>query len=81
MIGWQQIASDELVSEFMLNALRLHDGVSWALFEDRTGLCYDSVAGQVDKLVKQGLLVDDRQQLKPTVLGSRYLNQILRAFL
>ncbi|WP_415228605.1 radical SAM family heme chaperone HemW [Psychrobacter glaciei] len=81
MIGWQQIASDELISEFMLNALRLHDGVSWALFEDRTGLCYDSVAGQVDKLVKQGLLVDDRQQLKPTVLGSRYLNQILRAFL
>ena len=81
MIGWQQIESDELVSEFMLNALRLHDGVSWALFEDRTGLCYDSVAGQVDKLVKQGLLVDDRQQLKPTVLGSRYLNQILRAFL
>ena len=81
MIGWQQIASDELVSEFMLNALRLHDGVSWALFEDRTGLCYDSVAGQVDKLVKQGLLVDDRQQLKPTALGSRYLNQILRAFL
>ncbi|WP_352309893.1 radical SAM family heme chaperone HemW [Psychrobacter sp. W2-37-MNA-CIBAN-0211] len=81
MIGWQQIASDELVSEFMLNVLRLHDGVSWALFEDRTGLCYDSVAGQVDKLVKQGLLVDDRQQLKPTALGSRYLNQILRAFL
>ncbi|WP_026037335.1 radical SAM family heme chaperone HemW [Psychrobacter sp. PAMC 21119] len=81
MIGWQQIASDELISEFMLNALRLHAGVSWALFEDRTGLCYDSVAGQVDKPVKQGLLVDDRQQLKPTVLGSRYLNQILRAFL
>lgn len=81
MIGWQQIDSDELVSEFMLNALRLHAGVSWALFEARTGLCYDSIAEQINKLIKQGLLVDDRQYLKPTPLGSRYLNQILRAFL
>lgn len=81
MIGWQQINSDELVSEFMLNALRLHAGVPWALFEARTGLCYDSIAGQVDKIIEQGLLVDDRQHLKPTALGSRYLNQILRAFL
>lgn len=81
MVGWQQIDSDELVSEFMLNALRLHNGVSWALFENRTGLSYDSIAEQINKLIKQGLLVDDRQYLKPTVLGSRYLNQILRAFL
>lgn len=81
MIGWQQIDSDELVSEFMLNALRLHEGVSWALFENRTGLSYDSIAEQINKLIKQGLLVDDRQHLKPTALGSRYLNQILRAFL
>ena len=81
MIGWQQIDSDELVSEFMLNALRLHSGVSWALFENRTGLSYDSIAEQINKLIKQGLLVDDRQYLKPTALGSRYLNQILRAFL
>ena len=81
MIGWQQIDSDELVSEFMLNALRLHNGVSWALFENRTGLSYDSIAEQINKLIKQGLLVDDRQYLKPTALGGRYLNQILRAFL
>ncbi len=81
MIGWQEIASDELVSEFMLNALRLHNGVSWELFENRTGLCYDSIATKVSKLVKQGLLVDNPEQLQPTALGSRYLNQILRAFL
>ena len=81
MIGWQEIASDELVSEFMLNALRLHNGVSWELFESRTGLCYENITIQVNKLVKQGLLVDDPEQLQPTALGSRYMNQILRAFL
>lgn len=81
MIGWQEIASDELVSEFMLNALRLSSGVEWSLFEARTGLVYKDIAIQVSKLVKQGLLVDNPEQLKPTALGSRYLNQILRAFL
>lgn len=81
MVGWQVIDQEELVSEFMLNALRLHGGVAWSLFEERTGLTLDSIAEQVNSLVKQGLLVDSDTQLQPTVLGQRYLNQILRAFL
>ncbi|WP_201547465.1 radical SAM family heme chaperone HemW [Psychrobacter sp. Pi2-1] len=81
MVGWQAIDQEELVSEFMLNALRLHGGVAWSLFEKRTGLTLDSIAEQVNNLVKQGLLVDSDTQLQPTILGQRYLNQILRAFL
>lgn len=81
MVGWQAIASDELVSEFMLNALRLHEGVTWSLFEARTGLSYDNIALEVNQLIKQGLLVDDNEHLQPTALGRRYLNQILRIFL
>jgi len=81
MVGWQAIDQEELVSEFMLNALRLHGGVAWSMFEKRTGLTLDSIAEQVNSLVKQGLLIDSDTQLQPTVLGQRYLNQILRAFL
>ena len=81
MVGWQAIASDELVSEFMLNALRLHEGVAWSLFEARTGLSYDSIDLEVNQLIKQGLLMDDNERLQPTALGKRYLNQILRVFL
>ncbi|QOD14004.1 radical SAM family heme chaperone HemW [Psychrobacter sp. 28M-43] len=81
MVGWQAIDQEELVSEYMLNALRLHGGVAWTMFEKRTGLTLDSIAEQVNNLVKQGLLVDSDTQLQPTVLGQRYLNQILRAFL
>ena len=81
MIDWHPIASDELVSEFMLNALRLHQGVTWALFEARTGLSYEHIAEQVTKLIAQGLLLEDKRMLKPTKLGQRYLNQILREFL
>lgn len=81
MVGWQAIDQEELVSEFMLNALRLHGGVAWSLFEKRTGLTLNSITEQVNSLVKQGLLIDSDTQLQPTVLGQRYLNQILRAFL
>lgn len=81
MVGWQAIARDELVSEFMLNALRLHEGVTWSLFEARTGLSYDNIALEVNQLIQQGLLVDEHEHLQPTALGRRYLNQILRVFL
>ena len=81
MVGWLAITRDELVSEFMLNALRLHEGVTWSLFEARTGLSYDNIALEVSQLIKQGLLVDDNEHLQPTALGRRYLNQILRIFL
>lgn len=81
MVGWQAIAPDELVSEFMLNALRLHGGVAWSLFSARTGLGYAEIAAQVQGLVAQGLLVDSTERLQPSQLGQRYLNQILRAFL
>ncbi|OLF38370.1 MULTISPECIES: radical SAM family heme chaperone HemW [unclassified Psychrobacter] len=81
MVNWLPIADDELVSEFMLNALRLHDGLTWSLFASRTGLSYESIARQVNKLVEQGLLVNNTELLQPTLLGRRYLNQILRTFL
>lgn len=81
MVGWLAITRDELVSEFMLNALRLHEGVTWSLFEARTGLSYDNIALEVNQLIKQGLLVDDNEHLQSTALGRRYLNQILRVFL
>lgn len=81
MINWQAIATDELVSEFMLNALRLHAGVEWSLFEARTGLSYDDIATQIESLVEKGLLIDSEDKLQPTMLGRRYLNQILREFL
>ena len=81
MIGWQPIANDELVSEFMLNALRLNDGIGWQLFEDRTGLSYSSVAKQVEQLMAKKLLKVSTDRLQPTKLGQRYLNQILREFL
>ncbi|WP_199507928.1 MULTISPECIES: radical SAM family heme chaperone HemW [unclassified Psychrobacter] len=81
MVNWQAIDKDELVSEFMLNALRLHHGASWALFEARTGLPRSTIAETVATLVTQGLLEQGDAGIIPSPLGLRYLNQVLHAFL
>ncbi len=81
MVNWQAIATDELVSEFMLNVLRLYEGVEWSLFTARTGLSYSHIVTQIKHLVDKGLLIDSKDKLEPTALGRRYLNQVLREFL
>ena len=81
MIDWHIIAKDEMVSEFMLNVLRLNRGVPWSLFESRTGLSLGEIDTQITALINQGLLEKSAKRLQPTPLGRRYLNQILKAFL
>ena len=81
MIDWHVIPKDEMVSEFMLNVLRLNKGVPWSLFEARTGLSLGEIDTQITSLINQGLLEKSSKILQPTDLGRRYLNQILKAFL
>lgn len=67
--------------EFMMNALRLHGGFDTPLFQERTGLPVDELRQQLDEAERQGLLVWDRHRIKPTVLGRRFLNDLLQLFL
>ncbi len=67
--------------EFMMNALRLHGGFDTALFQERTGLHVDVLKQQLDEAEQRGLLVWDRYRVKPTVLGQRFLNDLLQIFL
>ena len=69
----------ELPGEFMMNALRLVDGVEQALFEARTGLGFDVLADRVTELVDWGLMDADRLALTPT--GFRQLNSVVLRFL
>jgi oxygen-independent coproporphyrinogen-3 oxidase len=66
--------------EFMLNALRLSQGFSLDLFEARTGLSAQDIAGTVSKLVDQGLLRQDPRQIYCTDLGQRFLDDVVGAF-
>lgn len=77
--GQQSIESDEKPLEFLMNALRLSDGVDEALFEARTGLPLSKIAVILSSLRSDGLLEPGR--LQATELGQRYLNSLLERFL
>ncbi len=81
MATFQPIATDEMASEFMLNALRLTQGVSTELYSMRTGHDFATIKPIVQQLQKQGLLVDKEEVICATILGNRYLNSVLQAFI
>ena len=75
------IARDEIGFEFMLNALRLTDGVPLALFSERTGFPHTIVGKALDAAERRGLLARDHERLAPTALGQRFLNDLQALFL
>jgi oxygen-independent coproporphyrinogen-3 oxidase len=75
------ISESDLPFEFMLNALRLVDGVEAELFTQRTGLELATIAAIRDRAVADGLLVDDPARLQPTADGRRLLNELLLRFM
>ena len=77
----RQLTRGDLPFEFMMNALRLNEGVPAALFEARTGLPLIVCATALERARDRGLLESDPAQLKPTLQGQRYLNDLLELFL
>ena len=75
------IPKDELGFEFMMNALRLIEGVSVNLFQQRTGLNIHTLETAIKKAQNKGLLVIAQGHMKPTLLGQRFLNELLELFL
>jgi len=71
----------ELPFEFMLNALRLIEGFEIETFSQRTGLAWEVVAPQVEKLRQRGLLAVQGTRLATTMVGLRFLNDLLLSFL
>ena len=73
------VPHDELPGEFMMNALRLVDGVENDLFEARTGLRFAVIARTVAKLEDWSLMSAGRLGL--TARGHRQLNGVVARFL
>ncbi len=76
----RDIAYNELPLEFMMNALRLVDGVPENYFFERTGLALQVIEPQL-KLAEERELIDrSKGWLKATPLGHRFLNDLLDYF-
>ena len=76
-----EVALADLPFEFMMNALRLIDGVPSSLFGERTGLPLARIARPLGEAVERGLLDPDPTRLRPTLQGQRFLNDLLTLFL
>lgn len=81
LAGEQAIQADELAFEFMLNALRLHNGVETELLAERTGLLLQSLLSKLTAAEQKGLLEPFAQRIKPTPQGRLFLNDLLELFL
>lgn len=79
--GQQQIDAEQLPLEFIMNALRLCDGVSMNRFRETTGLCASSLEPQRQQLINRKLLLDDPERLQTTELGQRFLNEVLSVYM
>ena len=77
-ISVQKVTKEQLPLEFMMNALRLIDGTGTETFTEKTGLDWQDIKPQWDRLVAQGLVRTDR--CSTTELGLRYLDTVLEEF-
>jgi putative oxygen-independent coproporphyrinogen III oxidase len=81
LIEAREIPAKDLPFEFMLNTLRLTDGVDTVTYSERTGLPLSTVSKGLDEASKKGLLDLNPSKLKATEQGLRYLNNLQEIFL
>lgn len=80
-VQWKRIEADELPFEFMMNALRLNEGVATNLYEQRTGLSLVDIEPALNALRQKKLLVNDPERIACTEQGHLFLNSVLEEFL
>ena len=75
------ISESERSFEFMMNALRLSNGVPIELYTQRTFLDVSTLHPKINQLKSNGLLSQDPKRLSATPQGFKYLNTVLEQFL
>ncbi|KNZ32527.1 MAG: coproporphyrinogen III oxidase [Methylibium sp. NZG] len=77
----EEVAREQLPFEFMLNGLRLREGVSLARFSERTGLPPTALQRGVEQAHARGLVTRDLQSIVPTPRGFDLLSDLQALFL
>lgn len=75
------VAQEDLPFEFLMNALRLTEGFSVQLFEERTGLPFSAIEARLIEAQAKGLLEKAGEIWRPTERGRDFLNDLLERFL
>jgi len=80
LAGSTLIAKEDLPLEFMMNALRLNQGFTPQLFEQRTGLSFSKVKNSIVQLQAQGLVDTSGEHYHTTQKGRLFLNNVIAKF-
>jgi oxygen-independent coproporphyrinogen-3 oxidase len=76
-----EVTPRDIGFEFMMNALRLNGGFDVRLFAERAGVPLTRVLKPLAAAEQRGLITRDYQRVAPTLLGRRFLNELLQIFL
>ena len=80
-LQFKRIEAADMPFEFMMNALRLNDGVEAKLYLERTGYSLDTLSELLTSLRQRQLMVEDTERLACTEQGHIFLNSVLEEFL
>lgn len=75
------LSRDELPLEFMMNGLRLNAGFQSSLFNEYTGLLLSQIEESLNIAEEKSLIEWSIDNIKPTAIGHRYLNDLLQLFM
>ena len=75
------VDAKSLPFEFMLNAMRLVDGVPVRRFQERTGVSLTAIEPQLSEAEAKGLMGRDAFRFWPTPMGLCFLNDLQSLFL
>ncbi len=77
----KHIPNHELPFEFMLNALRLKEGVPTNIYPQRTGQLLHNIQSIILNAQSDGLLENNPNWITPSKKGSLFLNELLERFI
>ena len=72
---------EDVILEFMVNALRLIDGIQPSLFLQRAGMPISVIEQQLHEAESRELIEWNINRIKPSITGQRYLNDLLQLFM
>jgi putative oxygen-independent coproporphyrinogen III oxidase len=81
LVEARDVTAQDLPFEFMLNVLRLSEGVQTITFSERTGLPLSMISKELSEASHKGLLDSNPAVLKASEQGFRYLNNLQEIFL
>ena len=76
-----ELSADDVMLEFAMNSLRLDSGFTESAFTAATSLPFALIERQVQRAIENELLAEDKDLIKATVKGQRYLNELLQLWM